>query len=280
MKAVSKSIIACSIAAASLFGTAAHAQTEPQFNTFEVDYAGFNFTADKMTGNYTEVATFTPNAGDATSGTFSVSLLWNAGQFVTGGGNTAVLGTGLNNTDNPNGYGLYALYTAAGTFGIENGRNTFRFAEGSGALAMYLDVGLDTTFTRPGDGTSAFDRASAGDDRLLARGEPLSGTGVLDPSLPTCGPNGIACGLFGATSDFNLTGFGPNFFTSPNPFYTMSFQSGQLNTFRPVGTQVINGSLDVVFSEPGEVPEPASVGLLGLGMLGLYAARRRNKKAA
>jgi hypothetical protein len=38
--------------------------------------------------------------------------------------------------------------------------------------------------------------------------------------------------------------------------------------------------MDITFNTPGEVPEPASVGLLGLGMLGLYAARRRNKKAA
>lgn len=265
MKAVAKTIIACSIAAASMFGTAAHASN---FNPFTVEYDGRSFTADKITGNYNEIATFNPD------GTFSVSLVWNAGQFVTNGGTTPVTRTGLNDS-----YGLYALYTATGTFGVENGANVFRFAEGSGRLAMYLDVNLDSTFNLGTSGLNAASVGNASDDLLLAEGNPLSGVGVLDPTLPTCGPDGINCGSFGASSDFALAGFGPSFFTSPNPFYNLSFQSGQLNNFVPVGTQQINGSLDVVFSG-AEVPEPASVGLLGLGMLGLYAARRRNSKKA
>ena len=277
MKAVSKSIIACAIAATSMFSTVAFAQDN--FNPFTVEYDGYNFSADKITGNYTEIATFIPSAGDPNSGSFNVSLLWNAGQFVGNNGNTPVDNTGLNQTTN--GYGVYALYMASGTFSIAGGVNTFNFTPGTGMLQMYLDQDRNTTFTPPGGGAGEFELASTGDDRLLAEGEPLSGSGVLIPALPSCTQTGgIGCGLFGATSDFELTDFGRTFFTSPNPFYTMSFQTGQLNTFLPVGTQTINGSLDVTFSEPGEVPEPASVGLLGLGMLGLYAARRRNKKAA
>lgn len=266
MKAVSKTVIACSIAAASMFGTAAHADN---FNPFTVDYNGRNFSADKITGNYNEIATFNED------GTFDVSLIWNAGQFVAGNGGTPVRNTGLTND-----YGIYALYKASGTFSIVDGETTFTFADQSGTLQMFLDVGNDTTFAKPSSGAGDFGLGLSGDDLLLAQGNPLSGLGVLDPTLPTCGPSGINCGSFGASSTFALAGFGSDFFVAPNPFYTMSFQSGQLNNFEVGGTQEINGSLDVVFAAPGEVPEPASVGLLGLGMLGLYAARRRNKKAA
>ena len=82
MNAFKKTIVAASIAAATIFsGTAAAAP----FNSFTVDPVGpqANFVADKITGNYTETATFNQD------GTFNVSLVWTAGQFVGNGGNTA-----------------------------------------------------------------------------------------------------------------------------------------------------------------------------------------------
>lgn len=253
MKAVSKTLIACTIAAGSLFSGAAMAAPFNQFTVDPINGAQANFVADKITGNYTEQATFN------TDGTFNVSLVWTAGQFVTNGGNTAYEArrTGLSAN-----YGLYATYAASGTYSVANGVTTFNFAANSGSLNLFLDDYATETSI------------------LLATGNPLSGEGTLDPSLSTCSATGgINCGSFGASSSFALTEAGSNFFIAPNPFYNLTFQSGQLNNFTPSGTQTINGSLDVVFAN-GEVPEPASVGLLGLGMLGLYASRRRNKKAA
>jgi hypothetical protein len=262
MNAFKKTIVAASIAAATIFsGTAAAAP----FNSFTVDPINgnqANFVADKITGNYTETATFNPD------GTFNVALVWTAGQFVGNGGNTAyeAFQTGLGAN-----YGLFANYSASGTYAVSGSTTTFTFQPGTGSLNLFLDTTL----------------GAAGGDVLLGSGSPIAGQGTLDPMLSTCanpgnpGGNGINCGDFGASNSFMLTDAGKSFFILPNPFYSLSFQSGHLNNFTPAGTQTINGSLDVVFSgEPTDVPEPASVGLLGLGLLGLYAARRRSKKAA
>ncbi|MBD8544295.1 flocculation-associated PEP-CTERM protein PepA [Oxalobacteraceae sp. CFBP 13708] len=267
MNAFKKTIVAASIAAASLFSINANAAL---FNEFSVSVEGKNFKADKIGGNYVELATFNPD------GTFNVSLLWNAGQFITGGGTQNVRNTGLDND-----YGIYAIYKASGNYTTTGGATTFNFLPGSGALQMFLDVNNDTDRTVPTTGSGNFVFTSSGDDRLLATGNALSGEGTLNPSLSTCGDsNGLNCGSFGSETTFSLTPFGKTIFVAPNPFYNMSFQSGNLNNFTPTGTVEINGGLNVVFSRAAEVPEPASVGLLGLGMLGLYAARRRNKKAA
>ena len=276
MKAfVAKTALACSIAAASLFGASAQAAVFPDFTVDPVGITIDNFTADKITGNYVEIATFN---GDMT---FDVSLLWTAGQFAASDGNTtlAAFQSGLGAT-----YQMYALYKASGTVTTDGVKTTFTFAPGTGSLQMFLDTQLDTNLlsgiTQPGSGTGNFTIAGAGNDTLIATGDPLAGQGTLDPTLSTCtngaGGQGINCGSFGSTTSFALTDAGKLFFVAPDPFFNLSFQSGQLNNFSPTATQVINGSLDVTFGTA--VPEPGSIALLGMGLLGLGMARRRKQK--
>jgi hypothetical protein len=154
---------------------------------------------------------------------------------------------------------------------VSGSTTTFNVQSGPGSLSLFLDADL----------------LSVGGNVLQGLGGPIADQGTLHSMLSTCSNpgnpsgNGINCGDFGASNSFMLTDAGKSFFILPNPFYSLSFQSGHLNNFAPTRMQTINGSLDVVFSgEPTDVPEPASVGSLGLGMLSLYAARRRSKKAA
>lgn len=264
----SKTLLACSATACLISSSVVSAA---QFNPFTVQAPGIAtpFVADKITGNYVEVATFNADS------TFDVSLFWNAGQFVANQGTSALDGgdTGLGVN-----YKLYATYKASGVTSTSGGKSIFTFTPGTGSLQFFLDTPRNTnltTFTAPSSGTGSFTFAGSGDDILIANGNPLSGQGTLDPSLSTCGNGGINCGSFGSTTSMALTSAGAAFFISPSNFYDLSFQSGQLNNFSPTGTQTINGSLDLTLAY---VPEPTTTTLLGLGLLGLGLSLRRKQR--
>lgn len=238
-------------------------------------YAALPFTADKLTGNYDEVISF------PTATTFDVSLKFQAGQFVANDGSNPLSAgrTGLGV-----GYNLYALFLGSGTITTAGLVTTLNLNPG-GSLNLYIDPGvntaLETTFTAPADGTTPYIRGAgtfADDVQIVLNAVASSGQGKLDLTLTTCdanpaGGSGINCGSFGQTNNFPLTAAGMLFFVNPTPFYNLAFESGQLNNFDVGGrTKNVNGSLDLVFQT---VPEPASIALVGLSLLGLCFVQRR-----
>lgn len=266
-KAKSLVLAAGTTAALSLASTSTMAAVFPDFQVQEGSVSGSVanlFTADKITGNYVEVITFG-------AGTFDVSLKWQAGQFVADDG-TNPLTTQLGSFGS-GGYGLYALYQGSGTFSTSGSVTTFTTTANVGSLNVWIDPDSNTTFGAPANGTTAWTTGNALLDYLIATGTPQGGSGTLNPTLPTCGGGGINCGSFGTSTTFALEiPAGSDYFVFPNPFYNFSFQSGQLNNFSPTGTVTINGSMDVVFAA---VPEPATLALVGLGLIGVGLTRRR-----
>lgn len=294
MKIMTKTLLAAALTATMGVGsTSAMAVLLNPFEVTEASVPGASpnpallspNSAGKITGNYTEVGTFTNIAacGPNTCGDFDISLLWNAGQYVAPNGST-VLGSQLGSFFAPQ-YQMYAFFMQSGTFVTSGGKTTFTGSSG-GNLGLYIDPNSDTKFVDPILGSLAWAASgvTGADDYLIATGTPQSLSGLLDPTLSTC-TSGINCGSFGNTTSFALTSGdlsaasgvqnGMTYFTSPVPFYNLAFTSGQFDNFTPSATQTIHGSLDAVFG----VPEPESLALLGIGLLGLAMARRGRKQA-
>lgn len=277
MPVLTKTLLSTAVAATLSLGMVAQASAAP--GVYEVSPTGLPGIA------------FAPFDADHVSGTSSVLLENTSLSTQSGSGylqlNTFSLAgtpyfastTGLNlGPVGGNTYGLYLLFDESSTltFGsLGNGTgvlNTLNFT-------LYADPGSDTTFhAADAFGATAADRAArvAGGnatDIILGSGHLIFGVNGLDL---------LGGGFFNATTTMSLTAAGSQFFTAPVPFFDLAFNQFNNTTqgLAFTGTGGAVGDFVSLNQETGSVdfnrvPEPATLALAGLGLLGLGASRRR-----
>ena len=221
-------------------------------------YPAGSFTAD--TFNFSDNAVITVDG----AGNMTETGIFSTGKVLYGGNTVTSAKTGIDNT-----YGLYGIFTATGTGGLNSTLSTLDFT-------FWADPGVDTTFSA--DGSVVTD--TGGTDFQIAHGSLIVGSASL------VGPPFNLALQAENTFVIDQPAAG-SFFYYPAPFYIVigdSFTAFGQNTITATGAcgaggdptcnVVITGGAGTAgFVNP--VPEPATLGLLGLGLLGLGLSRRR-----
>jgi hypothetical protein len=258
-----RSILAAGLGLALTAGTANAATLVFTVDESVVPGAGAfgQFPADKLNGFYDE--TLTINA-DFSFDTNAVA------QFEAYALNNGPTGTGLIGCGegiNPACYSIYSTFEASGQLNPGTGV----FSASSGNVALYLDPSQDSTVTVAATGAGSPTIVDPnGDDILILSSNTLGdGQGTIVPPVG---------GFFDLTFiNIVLSAFGQQYYPDLPIFNLAATVDGDFDTIpaNPApGTYTVGGDLSAVF-----VPEPASMTLFGMTLLGAGLAARRRRSA-
>lgn len=245
--------------------------------------SGFNtFTADAISGGTSGRIILDANTKTATEKGY---VQFDSFKLNANGIDGDLSGLGLAGSPNLLKYGLYLTFDLEVSYDAANSTGAFGAANSAYKLEdltfkLWADPDLNTTFSVASTGTDAFHTDAGGEDFELAWGSLVSGSATINSD----GGVGI-----NATTTFMLTSpKGEAFFIDPRPFYEFMF-SGANNTSQGVlydynnavgcTTGICNAALinSVLTVDYKGVPEPVTLALFGVGLLGFGASRLRKK---